>query len=932
MSTDYNSTLNLPKTDFPMRASLPENEPGTLEYWGKNRIYEKIMKNNKEKQHYIVHDGPPYANGDIHLGHALNKVLKDIIVKFKNMNGFKAPFVPGWDTHGLPTEIKARTKFGAEKSKLMSDIELRNLCKEFASDYVEKQKREFKRLGVIGNWDEPYITLLPEYEAEQIRIFAKMAEKEGTIYRGMRPVYWCPCCETALAEAEIEYQNDKCYSVYVKFAVSDDKDKLKSFGVDISKTYFIIWTTTSWTLPGNVAICVGPNFKYAVIKANDEFYIVSDELKDKVMAAGKIENYEVLGTIDGSDLEYMEANHPFLNRKSLVIVGDHVTTESGTGCVHTAPGHGMEDFEVCKNYKDLPVIVPVNGEGILTEEAGEFSGLKFSEAGKKICDKLKEDNLLFAVKVIDHQYPHCWRCKSEIIFRATKQWFCSVENFKEEALKAIETVNWNPKWGKDRMISMVTERKDWCISRQRKWGVPIPIFFCKDCGKELIDKDTMMHIADIFEKEGSNAWYNHNAEYFLSSDTSCKHCGAENFEKEQDIMDVWFDSGTSHAAVCDKRDELDFPADLYLEGADQYRGWFQSSLLTSVASKGCAPYKNIVTHGWVVDEDGKKQSKSQNNGVSPEEVVKKYGADILRLWVSSADYHSDVKMSANILKQLSEAYRKIRNTARFIMGNLYDFNPDKDMIENSDELFSIDKWAIAKLNELIEKVKAGYETFEFYNVYHAIQKFCIVDMSNFYLDVLKDRLYVEKKDGIKRRTAQTTIYIILSTLVKMIAPILSYTAEEIWKYMPHKTSDNLESVFLNDMQKIIDINISSEFISCWDRIQQIRDGIKKVLEIQRKNKVIGSSLEADITIFCKGEMYEFIKENEKELQDVLIVSNMKVCSEGEGEYLVEDVDGLSINIDHSSYGKCERCWTYHESVGKNEKHPTICSRCAEVLG
>ncbi len=930
MSKDYNSTLNLPKTEFPMRAGLPEKEPETLRYWENINLYDKLLEKNKSKKTYVLHDGPPYANGDIHLGHALNKILKDMVVKYKNMNGYKSPFVPGWDTHGLPTEIKARSKFGAEKPKQMSDIEIRNLCKEFALGYVERQKEQFKRLGVIGDWNNPYITLLPEYEAEQIRVFAEMTSKEGTIYRGLRPVHWCPSCETALAEAEIEYQNDKCQSIYVKFKISDDKGKFAKMGANLDHTYFIIWTTTAWTLPGNVAVCVGKDFEYALIKSGNDFYIVADALVDKVMAHGKVENYEIIGKIPGADLEFMEAHHPFLDRKSLVIVGDHVTVESGTGCVHTAPGHGMEDFEVCKNYENLPVIVPVNSKGVLTSEAGEFGGLDINEAGKKIFEYLKENNLLFASKTIDHQYPHCWRCKSEILFRATKQWFCSVENFKKEALKAIETVKWNPAWGKERMISMISERKDWCISRQRIWGVPIPIFFCKKCGKELIDKKIMIHIADIFEKEGSDSWYTHDAEYFLPENAVCSECVGHDFEKEKDIMDVWFDSGTSYAAVCGKRPELAFPADLYLEGADQYRGWFQSSLLTSVAAKGCAPYKNIVTHGWVVDEEGKKQSKSQGNGVEPSEVVDKYGADVLRLWVSSADYHADVKMSHEILKQLSESYRKIRNTARFIMGNLYDFDPDKDMV-TPDEFLNLDKWALAKLDEVAEKIIKGYETFEFYSVYHAVQKFCIVDMSNFYLDVLKDRLYVEKAQSIERRAAQSAIYLILNTLVKMIAPILSYTAEEIWKYMPHFKTESIESVFLNDMNHKIPLDMSGEFIKSWDRIHKIRDEIKKVLEIQRKNKIIGSSLEAELVAYSSGELYEFIDAHKEELQSVLIISGIKLEKEGKGDYEIEGIDGLSISINHSKHSKCERCWSYSESVGKDSENPSICERCVRVL-
>lgn len=932
MEKNYNDTLNLPKTEFPMRGNLPEKEPHTLEYWEKIGIYKKIIEKNQNKISYILHDGPPYANGNIHMGHALNKILKDIIVKYKNMTGFKAPYVPGWDTHGLPTEIKARSKVGAEKSKNMSIKELRQLCTEFAVGYVENQKEQFKRLGVIGNWEAPYITLFPEYEAEQVRTFAKMAEKPGTIYRGLRPVHWCPSCETALAEAEIEYANDECDSIYVKFGVAEDNNKLSQFNIDLKNTYFIIWTTTAWTLPGNVAICVGPNFDYSIVKNKNEneYYILASELVETAMKAGNVENYEIIGQISGNELENMEAYHPLFERRSKVIVGDHVTVESGTGCVHTAPGHGMEDFEVCKNYSNLQIIVPVNSKGVLTEEAGQFCGMHISKAGSEICEYLKDKNLLFAIKHIEHQYPHCWRCKSPVIFRATKQWFCSVESFKNQALNAVESVSWNPAWGKDRMISMITERKDWCISRQRTWGVPIPIFFCKKCGKELIDKNLMMHIADIFEKEGSGSWYEHDAEYFIDHDLVCSHCGASEWEKEKDIMDVWFDSGTSHAAVCSKRPELSAPADLYLEGADQYRGWFQSSLLTSVASGGKAPYKKVVTHGWVVDENGRKQSKSLGNGVDPLKIIKQFGADVLRLWVSSADYHSDMRISQGILKQLSEAYRKIRNTARFILGNLYDFDPNNDMV-SINKLENIDLWAISKLNDVIDKCFEGYEAFEFYEVFHCIQKFCIVDMSNFYLDVIKDRLYVEAPNSKTRRAAQTTIYMVLSALVRLISPVVSYTAEEIWQYIPKTKLDNLESIFLNDMPCKIDVNISEEFKKHWSTVYKIRDEIKKVLETARKEKVIGSSLEADLTVYCTGETFEFISKNIDELKAILIVSGLNVKSEGKGQYSTENLDGLSIDLSHSNFNKCERCWTYSETVGKCENHPTICERCCKVL-
>lgn len=929
MPEDFNGTLNLPRTDFPMRAGLPKTEPETLKYWEEKDIYTKQMQRNEGKPLYVLHDGPPYANGDIHMGHALNKILKEFIVRYKNMSGYKAPFVPGWDTHGLPTELKARAKAGVNNSFEISVSELRALCREFVLGYINDQKNQFKRLGILAEWDNPYITLQKEYEAKQIEVFAQMACK-GYIYRGLKPVYWCPDCQTALAEAEIEYSTDPCYSIYVKFNVVEDNAKLSNMGIDPKKTYFVIWTTTTWTLPGNVAICVGPRFNYSVIKSGDEYYIMAEDLyKDAMKAAGKAD-YEVVGTLSGKDLEYMKAAHPFLNRQSLVIVGDHVTLESGTGCVHTAPGHGIEDFDVCRNYPGLDIIVPVDAKGELTEEAGRFAGLSTEKAGKPIADYLKEVGALFAVKKIEHQYPHCWRCKEPVLFRATEQWFCSVDDFKDKAIEEIEKVKWVPSWGKERMISMVKERKDWCISRQRKWGVPIPIFFCKDCGEPLIDKAAMMAVAKMFREEGSDSWFEKDAKAILPEGTKCQKCASEHFEKEKDIMDVWFDSGISHYAVCDSRDYLARPADLYLEGADQYRGWFQSSLLTSVATNGGTPYKTVVTNGWVVDGNGKKQSKSLGNGIEPQEIVNKYGADILRLWVASSDYHADVRLSQEILTQLSEAYRKIRNTARYILGNLYDFDPNKDMV-SLDKLRPLDRWAIDKLNKLISKVCNRYENLEFHQVYYNIHRFCVVDMSNFYLDVLKDRLYVESANSETRRAAQTTIYIILDALTRLVSPILVYTSEEIWKYMPHKDTDNTESIALNDMPKHIDIDVNEDFTNMWDRIQELREDVKKALELARKNKVIGSSLEAKVEIYCSNDLYDFMKPIEKSLKEVFIVSQIEIINGGAGEVQGEKVKDMSITVLHAQGQKCERCWVYSDTVGNNSNGQNICNRCATVL-
>ena len=921
MSQDYNSTLNLPKTDFPMRAGLPQSEPVTLEKWLADKVYEKLMEKNEGKPLYVLHDGPPYANGNIHLGTALNKVLKDIIVRYKNMAGFKAPFVPGWDTHGLPTELKARAKAGVDNSTTISDVELRKICREFALSYLDDQRNQFKRLGVIGEWDNPYVTLTHDFEATQIEVFAEMACK-GYIYKGLKPVYWCPECRTALAEAEIEYAEDPCHSIYVKFNVTDDLGKLSALGVDPSKCYFVIWTTTTWTLPANVAICVGPDFEYSIIKANDEYYVMATELYKAAFEAAGITEYEVVATCKGADLEYIKTAHPFIERTSLVIVGDHVTLESGTGCVHTAPGHGVEDFEVCKNYKELPIVVPVDADGKLTEEAGQFAGLSTEEANKPIALHLEETGALFAISKIIHQYPHCWRCKKPVIFRATDQWFCSVDDFKDAACDAIQTVEWIPKWGQDRITSMVRERKDWCISRQRKWGVPIPIFFCKECGEPHIDKEAMQAVADIFRVKGSDAWYEMDACELLPEGTKCKKCGCTDFDKEKDIMDVWFDSGSSHAAVLKNRDYLKWPADLYLEGADQYRGWFQSSLLTAVATSGTAPYKAVLTHGWVVDGEGRKMSKSLGNGIDPQEVVDQYGADVLRLWVASSDYHADIRISKDILKQLSEAYRKIRNTARYILGNLNDFDPDTNKVEFA-ELLEIDKWALYKLNELIDKVKAGYDSFEFHQVYHAIYNFCVVDMSNFYLDILKDRLYTEKADSQKRRAAQTAMYIILDALTRMIAPILAYTSDEIWKYMPHCSDNDAENIVFNSMPEKISVDLDADFTAKWDKIHELRDTVKKSIENVRIEKIIKTSLESKVTLKACGDEYNFLKSVENELATVFIVSEVVVEN--------ADVTELVVEVTKADGGKCERCWAYSKTVGDDSDHPTLCKRCADIL-
>lgn len=921
MSVDYNSTMNLPKTDFPMRGNLPQKEPEMIKRWQDQKLYQKLMEKNEGLPLYVLHDGPPYANGDIHMGTALNKVLKDIIIKYKNMSGYKAPYIPGWDTHGLPIELKAMKKVGVEN--INSALDLRKVCKEFALHYVDVQRNEFIRLGSIGDYEHPYLTLQPKHEAEQIRIFGEMAKKDF-IYKGLKPVYWCPECKTALAEAEIEYAEDPCNSIYVKFKVEDDDGKLAALNTELDKTYFVIWTTTTWTLPGNLAICLGPEYEYVAVHANGEYYIMAKELVESAMKAAKITEYTVSeASLKGKELEYIKYRHPFIDRVSPIIVGDHVTLESGTGCVHTAPGHGVEDFEVCVNhYPEIPIIVPVDGDGKLTEEAGEFCGLTTNDANKAILTKLTELNALFAVEKIIHQYPHCWRCKSPIIFRATEQWFCSIDGFKEDACKAIDTVQWIPEWGGDRIKGMVMDRSDWCISRQRTWGVPIPIFYCKHCGKPIINEDSINAIANLYEKEGSDAWYKYEANEILPEGFKCE-CGCTEFTKEMDIMDVWFDSGVSHAAVCNEEHGLRWPADLYLEGADQYRGWFQSSLLTSVAAKGSAPYKAVCTHGWVVDGEGKAMHKSLGNGMSPDEVTDKYGADILRTWVASSDYHADIRISQDILKQLSDAYRKIRNTARFILSNLGDFNPDTDSV-SVEKLDGIDKWAMARMDEIIEKCKAAYDKFDFHIVYSTMRDFCTIDLSNFYLDILKDRLYVEKADSESRRAAQTVIYNILRTMTLYLAPVISFTAEEIWGYMPRSEKDDAESVFFNKLPEKSGISADEEFMEKWEKIDELRDIVNKALEEARGQKLIGKSLEAKVTLNCGRDWYEFAKSVENDLVAAFIVSAVSVEK--------SEFDGVDVKVEVAPGEKCERCWTHSDTVGKCAEHPTLCARCAEIVG
>ncbi len=925
MAQDLNATLNLPATDFSMRGNLPQKEPAMLEEWEKNGIYKKMIAGNEGKPDYVLHDGPPYANGDIHMGTALNKVLKDIIVKQKNMSGFRSPYIPGWDTHGLPIELKVLKQMGAENGTV-PPVELREKCREYAHTQVKNQMDEFKRLGVWGDFDDPYLTLKPGFEARQVEIFGEMYKK-NYIYKGLKPVYWCPDCQTALAEAEIEYANDPCHSIYVKFKVTDDKGKFTAMGLDLDKTYFVIWTTTTWTLPGNLAICVGPEYEYTVVKSEGENYIMAAELVPAAMKAKGAE-YTTEGIFKGSELEYMKTAHPFMNRESLVIVGDHVTLESGTGCVHTAPGFGVDDFEVCKKYPEVGITVPVDSKGILTDEAGKYAGLTTDKANRAIAADLEESGALFALEKIVHQYPHCWRCKNPVLFRATEQWFCSVKDFKDDAIKAIENVKWIPEWGEDRIKGMVSDRSDWCISRQRTWGVPIPVVYCKDCGKPVVTDKTIKAISDLFRAEGSDAWYKKEASEIIPADVKCE-CGCGEFVKETNIFDVWFDSGVTHTAVMKERG-FDLPVDLYLEGADQYRGWFQSSLLTAAAVGIGAPYKAVCTHGWVVDGEGRAMHKSLGNGIDPADVIKQNGADILRLWVASSDYHSDIRISKDILKQLADMYKKIRNTARFILGNLSNgkgFDPDKDMIAPAD-MQEIDRWALIRLDALIEKVKAAYEVFDFHVVVHSIHNFCVTDMSNFYLDIIKDRLYCTGEASFERRSAQSAMYTVLSAVTRMIAPVLTFTTEEIWKFMPHTSSDNRESIFLNQFPEKTGAAADEKFTEKWSFLYGIRSEVTKALELKRAEKFIGASLEAKVIIHAGSEeLYNKLKALESDLAAVFIVSAAEVVNDGSGELSCSDGQ-MSVTVQKAEGEKCERCWCYSETVGRNAVYPTVCARCA----
>lgn len=926
---DYSKTLNLPETEFPMRAGLPEREPEFLKYWEENKIYEKKQELHAGHKKFVLHDGPPYANGKIHMGTALNKILKDIIMKYKYAQGFDTPYVPGWDTHGMPIEHAAIKNLGLNRHEL-DTLVLRKECHDYALKWIDEQRTDFKRLGVLGDWDHPYITMTHDYEAVQIHVFGEMAKK-GYIYKGKKAVYWCPHCETALAEAEIEYGEEKSPAIFVKMPLVKDNGMLPE-AAQGKPAYIVIWTTTPWTMPANVAIALHPDFEYAWVECEGEILFMAKEMLEAVGKVCKKDLSNIIGTCKGKDMEYAECRHPFetIDRKSLVVLADYVTLEAGTGCVHTAPGHGADDFETGVRY-NLPIICPVDGSGKLTAEAGvDFAGMFVFDANVPIIKYLAGLNRLFGKENIRHQYAHCWRCKNPIIYRATEQWFASVDGFREEALNAIANdVQWIPSWGEARIHNMVADRHDWCISRQRVWGVPIPIFYCEDCNEHLVNDDTINAVADLFAKEGSDAWWAHSAEEILPQGTKCPKCGGTHFRKESDIMDVWFDSGSSHAAVCKTRPELAWPADMYLEGSDQHRGWFQSSLLTSVATEGKAPYHAVLTHGYVVDGEGRKMSKSVGNTVAPQEVIAQYGADIIRLWAASSDYKADIRISKEILKQLSEVYRKIRNTIRYILGNTNDFNYETDKVEFKDML-ELDRWALMHMQLLKKEVSAAYESYDFHVLYHAIHNFCSIEMSSYYLDILKDRLYAYKADSFERRSAQTAMYEIMLDLVVMIAPVLSFTMEEVWQFMK-KPASMPESVFMMPWPECKEEYIDEALESKWDNFIEIRSEITRVLEGARRAKTIGHSLDAKVELHATGEALAILRSVEGDLATLLIVSQAKLVEGLAGGVEATGREDLKVTVQAAEGEKCERCWIYSDTVGKDAEHPTVCARCAAAL-
>jgi len=944
---DYKDTLNLPKTDFPMKANLPVRELDFLKFWQEQGIYDRLVERGRDLPRFILHDGPPYANGHIHIGHALNKILKDIIIKSESMEGSFAPYVPGWDCHGLPIELQVDKDLKGKKEQL-SKGEFRRYCREYAAKFVDIQREEFKRLGVLGDWDNPYLTMDYRYEADIVREFGKFVANGG-VFKGKKPIHWCASCVTALAEAEVEYADHSSPSVFVKFELDDTLagfanernpragetlEKIKAVSKD-KPVCAVIWTTTPWTIPANLALSVHPDFVYILADAGDKgLLLMQKDLAAEAMKKFGVEDYETLLELKGSELEGLNFRHPFIDRLSPVLNGKHVTLEAGTGIVHTAPGHGQEDYEIGLVY-GLDIYTPVDDRGLFTKDAGEFAGKHVFKANEPIIEKLREVGALLASEKVAHSYPHCWRCKNPVLFRATEQWFISMEQngLREKALEYVNRVKWVPAWGRERIYGMIENRPDWCISRQRAWGVPITIFFCKDCGERLMDASVVEHVAAQVEAEGADIWFTKTAGELLPPATKCPACGGYEFDKEQDILDVWFDSGVSQAAVLKRRPELGWPADLYLEGSDQHRGWFQSSLLASVGAVGEAPYRGVLTHGFTVDGAGKKMSKSKGNVIAPQKVIDQYGAEILRLWVSASDYTEDIRISDEILKRLSEAYRRIRNTARYILGNLSDFDPGRDLTAYADML-EIDRWALHRFQQMGRRARKAYRDNEFHMIYHSLHNFCSVDMSAFYLDVLKDRLYTSAPASVERRSAQSAMYHILDGMNRLMAPVLSFTAEEVWSCMP-KAEGREPSVHLAGFPEVVPEWDDEALAARWERILAVRNEVTKVLEKLRADRVIGHSLDAEVNIYADGELYEILSAYAGQLAEIIIISDAALGRTADAPpdaYESEELKGLRITASASASVKCERCWGKKKDVGTSKEHPTLCARCAGVLG
>ena len=932
---EYKETLNLPQTTLEMRANAIKKEPETQKFWEENKIYEKINESKNKSNSFVLHDGPPYLSSDkIHVGTAMNKILKDIIVKYKSMQGFYSPFVPGYDAHGLPIEnaVVKNIKGGRHA---ITEGELRAKCREYAANSLKGQEAAFRRLGVLGNWENPYLTIKPEYEAEQVRVFGDMYKK-GYIEKGLKPVYWCAACETALAEAEVEYADVSSKSIYVRFQFDEDSTEAINLRIIPGNTkpiYAIIWTTTPWTIPSNVAISMHPRFEYQLFEYKGDVYVVAKDLLGRFLEDAGWDESEIklIDTAIGEDFELMEVYHPLVDRKSKIILGEHVTLDAGTGLVHTAPGHGLEDYEVGCKY-NIEVFSPLDASGCWKEEVNipELVGVPYYKGNDMVIDMLEEVKALVHQNEINHSYPHCWRCKHPVIYRATPQWFVKVDKFRDKAMEEIHKVKWIPASGESRIGNMVASRTDWCISRQRAWGVPIPIFYCLECGEVICTDETIEHVAKMFEKEGSDAWVNHTTEELMPDGFVCPKCGKKHFRQEKDIMDVWFDSGISWRAVVEKRsDELGHtPVDMYLEGSDQHRGWFQSSLLTSIATQGIAPYKQVLTHGFVFGEDGRKMSKSLGNYIRPDEIIQNYGADILRLWAASVDYRNDIKIGNNIIGQLTEIFKKTRNTARFLLGNIFDFNPDADYVKY-DELKPIDKFALHKLNKVVAEVTEAFDNYEFYKYFQCLQNFAAVDLSAFYLDIVKDRLYTAGKKSLSRRACQTVLYETFQTLVRILAPVMPFQAEDMWQNTPDSQRSGFDSVLLLDWVKVKPEWENEKLEEEFTKILKTREVVTRAIEPLRADKKIGSSLE--VGVYVKSEDSDILKANEKDLADIFITSQAYASDSAPLNVLNEySENGITVWVVAAEGEKCERCWKYRK-LGEHEGHETICSDCYDAI-